>query len=226
MSDLVTRLRDQTKYLAELGFGDDEGHSAFGEIRESETMLEKLTVQEPSGRQTYGDFMDDEAYEEIAGAINAIDGTLVEAMERLSYTESNTSAPTTGHGPSDYIIMSLLEAATELVALASKQLLTTMPAADKRVFAAQEVARAEAATVGKGLWDGNYIARTVHEPHRRAAAPLVMDDDDGEGHMIGMGLGIDAHNDARGCGHGGPADCSYCLKPKGAGHHCCMCEDD
>ena len=42
----------------------------------------------------------------------------------------------------------------------------------------------------------------------------------------GMGLGADAYNDMMGFGGGGPPDCPRCLRPRVAGHHGCMCEDD
>jgi hypothetical protein len=44
--------------------------------------------------------------------------------------------------------------------------------------------------------------------------------------MAGMAGGCEAYNEAIGSALTGPADCPSCLRPKGAGHHCCMCDDD
>jgi len=47
-----------------------------------------------------------------------------------------------------------------------------------------------------------------------------------EAMMAGMAGGCAAYNEAIGSPLTGPADCSYCLRPRVAGHHGCMCDDD
>lgn len=49
--------------------------------------------------------------------------------------------------------------------------------------------------------------------------------DDGEAMMEGMAHGIDAYNEAIGSPLGGGAYCDDCGLERGAGHHCCRCED-
>lgn len=52
------------------------------------------------------------------------------------------------------------------------------------------------------------------------------DADEQEARMVGMGLGVNAYNDARGMGLDVSArDCDYCLRPKERGHHGCYCDE-
>tara|TARA_R110000823_G_scaffold10059_10_gene34863 strand:+ start:497 stop:691 length:195 start_codon:yes stop_codon:yes gene_type:complete len=46
-----------------------------------------------------------------------------------------------------------------------------------------------------------------------------------EANMAGMEGGCEAYNEAIGSVLTGPPDCAYCLKPREAGHHGCMCDD-
>jgi len=48
-----------------------------------------------------------------------------------------------------------------------------------------------------------------------------------QAHQLGMGLGVGAYNDALGMGlddHG--SDCPSCHRPRVAGHHGCMCDEE
>jgi len=53
--------------------------------------------------------------------------------------------------------------------------------------------------------------------------PLEFQEASEEAMMAGMAGGCAAYNEAIGSPLTGPADCSYCLKPKVLGHHGCYC---